>query len=162
MVIMTQTKKIVLCLMLGCFFLVQLYHTCTNSVHWPFSPMNLFSKLRGEDQRVYYFKLKDSADKEFLVHGKFVVPIEHFRAKGVLAQVYAQDESENTKSQFSRALINLLNEAPIIFSLNEVFPSIRPSVGHRFVSLHIELHHFHMNEFNFRKPLQPFLVEQIY
>jgi hypothetical protein len=77
---MTQTKKIFLYLLLCCFFQCSSIIRVPVPVHWPFIPMNLFSKMRGQDQRIYYFKLKDSAGKEILVHGKYVVPIEHFRA----------------------------------------------------------------------------------
>ena len=104
---------------------------------WPFCAYDMFAFRVREPTRTLRVVLEDDGGLKTTVAPGNVLPMEFFRATGVLDSVYRQGHDERKKEQLAQAILVRLADEPWS-AFDETWRAARPRPGHRFVALDVE------------------------
>ena len=116
------------------FFAIDHYHLWAAKDNFPFCSHGLFNDLFQARSSLVYFVVHDSRGNSAIVDTGRVVPVEWYRAVGLVENVFIQESDPRRKEQVARLLLDRLNAEPWP-AFDETYTSIRPAVGARMVGL---------------------------
>jgi hypothetical protein len=156
---MTPRRRRWLTVAFCAFFIVQLAQVLTPVMPalklWPFCPYNLFA-FRINLREVQYFQVilrEDDGVTQTVAPGH-VVPMEFFRANGILINVFWLGKDKARQDAIARTLLDHLNKHPWP-EFDETYPAARPRPGHRFVGLDIVGAVWDFADYRYAEPFPP-------
>jgi hypothetical protein len=134
------------------FFAVDNYHLWTEQDNFPFCSHGLFNGLFTSDVELYRVVVYDDQGRSAVVDPGRVLPIEWYRAVGVVDLVIVPEGDAKRKDALSDLLIHRLNDDPW-YALDETYASIRPLPGARIVGLEWIRQSFDLANFHPERPV---------
>lgn len=140
---------------LGIVLAIQLAQTLRDRSPWPLCAYNMFNRtlpLRFATMRV---RLHDGSGAAFIVDPGEMLPLEFFRARSIMQDVFYAGNDERQKALLAAWMLRNLNERPWR-AFDETFAAARPSEGARFVKLDVLVWGLDVSRMTAGAPLTPF------
>jgi hypothetical protein len=158
---MRRTTKIVLAASVVAFFAVDHYHLWKDDDNFPFTSHGLFNHLFTPDVPLLRVRLHDSAGGTQLVDPGQAVPVEWYRASGLVENVFVNDGDRERQGALAALLLERLNTAPWP-AFDEAHASARPPQGTHFVGLDVVRCHLDLRGHEAGAVVRPVKVEVVY
>lgn len=143
------------------FFAIDHYHMWAARDNFPFCSHGLFNDLFQAETSLVYFVVHDSQGNSAIVDTGRVVPIEWYRAVGLVDNALIQEGDARNKQRIARLLLERLNAQPWD-AFDETYGSIRPAPGARMIGLDVVVLAFDLDRYRHGQPLQPLRVERVF
>ena len=104
---------------------------------WPFCAYDMFAFRVSQPTRTLRVVLEDDAGDKTMVAPGNVLPMEFFRAAGVIDSIYRRGHDEQKKQQLARDILARLEDEPWR-PFDETWHAARPRPGHRFVAFDVQ------------------------
>jgi hypothetical protein len=153
--------KMTLFVLMVAVYGIQLWHTYTNQINWPFSSHNFYYHRSPLVKDVFRIVLIDDAGNSHTVDPKNTLPVEGYRTGSIIREIYQNNQDHTKKDQFSKQILSRLNQGGWR-RFDERSNSVLPKQGHRFTGLIVEKHVIDTREYPLTQQLPVLKKDTLY
>lgn len=158
---MSEKAKGISLLFLIIFSIVQITVSVTGKNFWPISSYNMFNTTMKQEFRLFKAELVEDNGQSVFTDVFNLFPVEFFRINNMMVTVYFKNQDNDLKRNFSNFIIKNLNERKWM-SFDEVYQSINPSDGSKFVDFKLHLWTYDFTQYNQKKKYEIIKKQEIY
>jgi hypothetical protein len=136
---MTYRSKILLVFLMLSVYGIQIFHTISNQINWPFCSHNLYYHRSSLTKDLFRVILENNLGDSISLNPRNTLPIEGYRCGSIFREIFITNQDLKKKELFSRLLLARLNQGGWR-GFDERFVSATPLPGSRFIGLTVEKH----------------------